>query len=355
MHITATRALLFILLTLPSYFWSSPACAQQISQQFDDQEKLKIQLSMDYFFNQTAVVHTEDVLFLLESDQPTQWFEKRVNYIIPNTQKLKTTFSNEDYSYPYPLELDSKELDLIQETQISMSLMSNLGAELYVQGKKKKKLLSIDLSSHFSDLDNLSVTSPRVGLVSISSQFFSKEFYISETGTGEADHISMIAFLIHEARHSDGHDKELGFPHTLCPESSDYSGLKVCDQSYNGAYGVSASVLLELTKECRDCSEIDSEVLKLMYFDFKQRIINDNAMTLEKKNQINDLQNELDHYYEKRYFAVRNSQNLNDRIALYEKVIFGLEQKIKILQNTELLNHTYWESSPEEIFLLDLE
>lgn len=355
MHITAIRALLFILLTFPSYFWSSASCAQQISQLFENQEKLKIQLSMDYFFNQTAPVHTKDVLFLLESDQPTQWFEKRVNYIIPNTESLKTSLSKEDYSYPYPLKVNLQKFNFIEETQISMALMSNVGAELYVQGKKKNKLLSVDLSSHFSQLDNLSITSPRVGLVSISSQYFSKEFNISETGLGEADHISMLAFLSHEARHSDGHDKELGFPHTLCPESSDYSGLKVCDQSYNGAYGVSAAILLELTQECRDCSEIDTEVLKLMYFDFKQRIINDNAMTVERKNQINDLQNELDHYYEKRYFAVRNSQNWNDKLALYEKIIFGLEQKIKILQNTDLLNHTYWESSPEEIFFVELD
>lgn len=349
---------LFMIMVILKFLGSNPVYAIQVSEQFNYTYQDKIDRSFEYFrglpFEEKNYQNSE-LEFLLEKETPKQWLLERVQYILPSghDKKLEYTLSKENYAYPNqlftaPIRSESH----VSSKKNAKSLMTNIGADLYEKGKHLSKLLSVNLKGHFSDLQELPIISPRVGLVSIAHDFFSEDLYISETGNREADLISMIAFLFHEARHSDGNGHELGFPHSTCPASSDYSGLKVCDQAYNGPYSISSMMLSEMRKDCVDCSETESEVLKLMYIDFQQRILNDNAMTLEKKEKINDLQNQVDLYSQQLYYKTKSESNRpSDKLQIerLENLIYTNQQKLKVLQNTKLLNHTYWSTTPETL------
>lgn len=363
MHNLIIRLSLFSFLVFQGLLWSSPAHAIKVSDSFSHPHAQRINESISAFFKYENFELNDELKLLLEGQRPQKWLEQRVKYVVPmfENRKWYYSLSKAEVLYPSALslvsenesDLDHRE-DKPQNNSRALPLMTNIGANLYEIGKKEGKLLTLDVHRYFTDFDNLTITSPRVGLIGVSPHYFTPELYISEEGDQVADTISLISFLFHEARHSDGKAEQLGFPHTLCPDSSDYAGLEVCDEAYNGAYGVSASILKELTKQCEDCTETESEVLMLMYFDFQQRILNNNAMTLEKKEEINDLQNALDTFYQELYYLRKESPSpeMYFQITLIENLVFNYTQRLKILQNTKLSNHTYWPTAPEKILLL---
>ncbi len=350
------RKALFFTTLFQALLWSTPTLAVTISEELNLLHKEKIERSLDFFFNHEHREFNNEIKFLLENELPQEWLTHRLKYIVPlrNRRNWEYTLSEDSYKYP---SIDHSRPNIEEEIPVeephsdnhSLALMSNVGANLYEIGKKSSKILTLDTRRYFSDIDSLEITSPRIGLIAISERYFSEDFYISDSGDQVADKISLLSFLFHEARHSDGNGKYLGFPHSICPPSSDYAGLKVCDEAYNGAYGISAQILKEYSSTCDSCSETEKEVLKLMYFDFEQRIINDNAMTLERKEEINDLQNKLDLFYEQLYYLKQegNSQSLQG--TLLRNLVFNHEERLKILQNTKRINRTYWSATPERL------
>lgn len=322
----AKRLTPFLILSLYLLLGQSALLAQQISEKFKYEDRTFTESTLLYLSEISVNEPWEDspkLQFLLESEPPKEWLEKRISYLIPEQK----TF----------------------ETSQMLPLMSNLGAKLYSDSKQRKETPLYSLEDHFLSLEDnkLVINSPRVGIVSVSQHYFSKENKISDTGDKEADYVSMLSLLFHEARHSDGNHESLGFSHTTCPESSDYVGLKVCDASYNGPYAISAEVLDHLISQCHSCSDVEKEVLQLMYFDFQGRIINDNAMTLKKKNEINDIQNQLDSLYEEKYYKNQAPVQNFVSILILKRKISILETRLNHLQNTELKNNTYWDPTPE--------
>ncbi len=354
MHRFKAKFTLFTFFLFQAFFWSPSIYAIRTSDLFAQDHYERIRSAIDNFLDLPQSNSSEEVAFLLENETPKKWLTDRIHYLLPKFEKAKWsyTLSEDVMVYPNSQLVISDHSNNENTPTSAKSLMSNLGANLYEIGKRKQKLLTLNLGHYFSEVEELPITSPRVGLVTISPYYFSEDLYVSETGDQLADSISLISFLFHEARHSDGSGKELGFPHSLCPDSSDYAGLQVCDQAYNGPYGISSLMLKELGQQCEDqCSEVESEVLKLMYFDFQQRIMNDNAMTLEKKEKINDIQNTLDLFYQELYYQKKNEEIDQLQVHLINNLIFSNEQKLKVLLNTELLNHTYWVTTPEKLIL----
>lgn len=353
-----TQIPLLITIAILNILGTGSAYAVRTSEQFNYDNRDKIDRSLEYFRDlpQSIADQNSQIDFLLEKEAPKQWLLDRVHYLIPTEpgKSLGFSLSKENYVYPnIDLTTDITHNETINrkkdEQKNAKTLMTNTGANLYEKGKRAQKLLSVNLGTHFSDLGVVPITSPRIGLISIAPYFFSEDLNISETGNREADLISVLAFLFHEARHSDGSAQELGFPHSKCPSSSDYAGLEVCDQAYNGPYAISSLILNELRKDCADCTEVESEVLRLMYIDFQQRILNDNAMTLEKKEKINDLQNQLDLFYQQLYYEKKSETVDKLQVKLLENLIYNNQEKLKVLKNTKLLNHTYWSTTPEAI------
>ncbi len=317
------KAPIYPIILLALFFWAGPCFALKVSLQFQEEEMNRIQIHLDDF---NEIHHQEnfgrEFYFLLSQESPSKWLSERVKILLP-------------YS---------------KDNQSNKELMSNYGANIYEKSKKLKVTSHVDLKEHAVGIDSVAVDSPRVGLIQISPHYFAKDILIGKNGPSIADSILFSAFLFHEARHSDGHDQHLGFPHSVCPQGSDYAGLMACDEAYNGSYGISAEFLKDSITSCESCNEEEKEVLRLIYFDFQQRINNDNAMTLEKKEQLNDYLNQLDNLYEELYFLKLADQSELKTFKLKTNIII-LEYKIKKLQDTSLRNNTFWDPSPEKVSL----
>ena len=314
---------IFALLLIPVLTWVRPSYALELSAQFSENEVARLQQFVDQFeYLHRDEIFGKEFTFLLSEERPSQWLAKRVNYLIPDTMGNTN------------------------------QLMTNYGAELYDKAKLTKKAIVLDVRDHYFEAQDIRVDSPRAGIIKVTPYFLDEDLFISENGQGVADSIIFSSLLFHEARHSDGHDEHVGFPHVLCPESSDYTGLLACDKSYNGPYGISAEFLKDSIKACNDCSEIDKEVLRLVYIDFQQRIINDNAMTLAKKEQLNNYLNLLDSLYEQKYYQDQGKldADFSDILRLRTR-IYLLKTKIEKLQDTTLRNNTFWDPAPEKLDL----
>jgi hypothetical protein len=349
---------LFIL-TFFCFFQKAAAQLEDVSEHFKSEESTQKIKDALFILNNIGKQDYQnnfqgELNFLLDNENPSTWLYKRASHFVPleKRNQITLTFSEEEYIYPNPVENVIQEINHNEEPHEKASLlMSNLGVEFYQLGKQKKKLVKAEFDNLYDShlMLNRFINSPRVGIIGISNQYFKPEFYISETGNQEADNIALLSFLFHEARHSDGEGKHLGFPHVLCPDYSDYAGLYACDKPFNGSYGIAAQLLNNFIPLCSSCNEKESEVLKLLAIDFEQRVINDNAMTLEKKNAINDDQNRLQDLYERKYFS-----DLESELSIYEQYdldnqIYLLEQRVKYLKNTESYNTTYWDSHFESI------
>ncbi len=200
------------------------------------------------------------------------WMQARVQYIIEENFSFETYGSTSDSPYVY------QNADVLPDGYAAQKastrdespkvMMANIGAAAYVMGKKAKVLLNLNVPG----IGSFSMTSPRTGLLQIGEGLF--------MGSGQkrqniVDDIFRAGILFHEARHSDGRGKTLGFLHAKCL-SGDYTGRLACDYSTNGPYTIGSTVMLALLKECRDtgkCTARSNAVLKAMYIDQASRTI----------------------------------------------------------------------------------
>jgi hypothetical protein len=149
-------------------------------------------------------------------------------------------------------------------------VMANLGSALYLGGKSAKFLLGVKLRG----IGRIPVTSPRVGIIQVGEGLFYDGFY----GDGVAKDSPIrkafrMSTFFHEARHSDGNAKSMGFLHALCPPGHDYENLNACDRNTNGPYTVGALMDEHLAKSCAGCSEAERETIRLMGLESRSRIL----------------------------------------------------------------------------------
>lgn len=206
------------------------------------------------------------------------WLSERVQYVVSSsfdwTSHISIAEMNYNYEFPSILPeviegFESKEeedIDLIPEDLDNITLMSNDGSALYIVGKIEKTLFSATIPGHGEVL----VTSPRVGILKNGN--FTPQF-----DSNRVEKLFTISTLFHEARHSDGNGKSLSFFHYICPEDHDYEGYPACDKSANGPYGIGAEFLKNITKACSRCSEVEKELLRLLYIDAKSRVLVDDS------------------------------------------------------------------------------
>lgn len=158
-----------------------------------------------------------------------------------------------------------------------MTVMSNVGAALYLGGKQKEVQYGLKVSRGFlRPSTKVDITSPRTGIIQIGEGLFAPGLTINkENPDALANSIFRLGTFFHEARHSDGHGKSLGFTHATCPKGHDYEGAPACDDNLNGPYTVGEHMMAEMSKACTDtnCSARDKELLKLMVIDSASRIL----------------------------------------------------------------------------------
>lgn len=155
-----------------------------------------------------------------------------------------------------------------------VTVMSNTGTQIYVRGKRTKNLLAVDIPG----IGAVTVTSPRTGIFKIGAGLFVP---VLQNGQSEdTDFISMgnslrrLAVYFHEARHSDGNGKSIGFLHAPCPaEKGVYAGSFACDRNQNGPYAIEGTFLRSTVDSCRACTRREKEALRNVYADKFNRLV----------------------------------------------------------------------------------
>lgn len=149
-------------------------------------------------------------------------------------------------------------------------VMSNMGSALYLGGKT----LGIVMGVRMKGIGRIPVTSPRTGVIMVGEGLFYDGYFGSDIPKDSPVRSGFrMATFFHEARHSDGNGKSLGFLHGLCPAGHDYAGLGACDRNLNGPYTVGALVQEHMAANCSSCSEREREALRVFALESRSRII----------------------------------------------------------------------------------
>lgn len=233
----------------------------------------------------------------LNPDTANLWLEERVKYVIEENalSKLRLTLSKvifvekENVTYPfqniipYSIEGQSKNESSEKNNDINdekdnegIVIMANVGTAIYMAGKSEKKVYGIKISRGiFKSDEKVIIDSPRSGVIQIGEGLFGRTFTVNkQSSEAVANSIHRLSIFFHEARHSDGHGKSLGFAHAICPVGHDFEGQPACDESLNGAYAVGSSMMVEMVRSCGDrCTEREKETMRLIILDNKNRIL----------------------------------------------------------------------------------
>jgi hypothetical protein len=195
------------------------------------------------------------------------WLKARVHFII------EEDFSSDwniigDFSFPNPgiTPVAVGGTDAIQ----TALMLTNFGSTKYLSEKK----LSTLISYYLPGIGDVSITSPRVGIIQIGSGFFNDDVLHARNISDErnARRTLQLALLFHEARHTDGHGEHLTFRHITCPDTHPFAGQEACDASLNGAYALEASFVNSIDRSCKTCSIREHEILRGAFFDLINRV-----------------------------------------------------------------------------------
>lgn len=213
------------------------------------------------------------------------WLEERVNYVIeenalsPLKLLLKKSIfvERENVNFPNPGILPhALATSHMSEEEEGIVVMSNIGAGLYMAGKAERKVYGMKISRGLlkSGL-KVAVESPRTGIIQIGEGLFAREVTVNNNNPDSiANSINRLGTFFHEARHSDGNAKSLGFAHVKCPAGHDMEGAYACDENLNGPYTVGAVMTAEMLKGCNDsCTEREKEILKIIILDSQGRVL----------------------------------------------------------------------------------
>lgn len=206
------------------------------------------------------------------------WIFNRVKYIIGESYQLRGRNIVKQAGHVFPATpLPPSLLDNTNQYARIM-IMSNVGASLYVMGKKEKKLTGIKLGGK-----TVFAPSPRVGIVQVGEGLFLERLLINKEPSSEANKIKRLGTIFHEARHGDGHSEHTGFIHNPCPPGHALSGFDACEASANGAYTLEAVATKTLLANCRTCSNEDKTKLEASIADGFSRVVLRSHLKTEKQ------------------------------------------------------------------------
>ncbi len=202
------------------------------------------------------------------------WLEERIKFIVSENLVIKDTkikVLSRSHSYQNPELLPDREESTIPPVGSLKMLAANIGTGLYHAGKRDGVLLGYQIGENFVQFD-----SPRVGVIQVGKYLFDRgDSVINRDPWAMANTIYRLFTLFHEARHSDGNGKSLGFMHAICPEGHERQGHSACDRNQNGPYQIGGLVLRNFAEACTWCTAGEKEKLRLAYLEsFKRTLPN---------------------------------------------------------------------------------
>jgi hypothetical protein len=217
------------------------------------------------------------------------WLGDRIHYLVGeefqiSAETLKILESHYNYPNATLLPVVERPSQVPGAAGSKMrTVMLNMTAAFYLAGKTQGSLLGAKING----IGVIPVTSPRVGILKIGEGLFSApgKYMQSFTPDSLARRNYRLATLFHEARHSDGNGKSMGFLHTICPEGHEFAGYSACDRNLNGPYTVGGLVGRATVESCKDCSPAEKDALKLATLDSFSRVIKNSKMDPEVARQ----------------------------------------------------------------------
>ncbi|MFN7454203.1 MAG: hypothetical protein ACK5RO_06035 [Pseudobdellovibrionaceae bacterium] len=230
-----------------------------------------------FLMESSLPVNNKEVMEILElSDSGalnlSSWLADRVKVMTDAKQKLGDG-AIRVLRFPEVWNMEpGRELSLGYSQSRSQVMMSNIGATIYQFGKRTGQVFSLFVSG----LGWISIESPRAGVVKIGDGYFAplKPQWGAESLSQRVARIFRLETLFHEARHSDGRGRHVGFSHVICPKGHTYEGQFACDSSNNGAYRVGALLTQQFRESCDNCSAEEKELLDFLYLDSRSRVLN---------------------------------------------------------------------------------
>ncbi len=229
-----------------------------------------------YLYTHTYTVKDADLLRIggvgkIDGPNLHNWLLNRVRFVVGESYVIENNLLEaKGFKFPEsPVPAPSTARDTSPRARGSVkTIMSNLGAMLYVTGKQNGKLLGVK----FDGLQ-LMMTSPRQGLLKVGEGLFLARTQLNKDLNAEMNSLFRLGTLFHEARHSDGNAESTGFMHAVCPANHPYSGFAACETSGNGSYTIGATSLRQFTQNCTTCTEDEKSFLELSILDSFSRVL----------------------------------------------------------------------------------
>lgn len=349
-----------ILFSLSSLFLSAHAFELTFSRGVPKEQKQKlindIEVLKNFHFREAPDQESLKLLDVknLETATMVKWLSDRVQYIVEekDIEKFRLRASREDFVYPYPGQVPQIEIPsrLAANDDQGITVMSNIGTAFYFIGKLSDELLRLKLRVSFFKSEKIDITSPRVGILQIGEGLFLPKLdFNRENPQALSNSINRLSTLFHEARHSDGHGTHLGFFHAPCPSTHPYAGQAACDKNLNGPYAIGAQMLKEFAKNCSDCTEEETEQMKLSFLDSRSRIITETVkpiLTTEQQKLLDRIDEALKVLMDK-----LTSDISDDQAQLLLIEFFGLSQQREALiaqaPSVEVIASPFLDPKPE--------
>lgn len=221
----------------------------------------------------------------LNPENLKRWLSERSRYIVSENFQYAASVKvvSPNFIYPNADLLPYREVPPTPKKEADrnqgkvVTIMTNMGAYIYIQGKKAKNLLSAELPG----LGAINILSPRIGIFKVGEGLFNPLFQNDENDyTSFADSIKRLAVYFHEARHSDGNGKSLAFSHSPCPENKGaLAGRYGCDRNQNGPYTIEGTFLRSAVDSCRECNRREKEALRNIYVDKFNRVLTEGIIS----------------------------------------------------------------------------
>jgi hypothetical protein len=321
----------------------SPAPAM-VSFQYDNTipqnqtDQLKADLA--YLSTHDAPMADPQMLTIMGIAKPTAvelsaWLAARAHYIVG--ENFDPDANGKIIQANYPFQNQNILPDILNPSPLAMgdtnvqTVMLNVGGGIYLESKLNDVLMSETIPG----VGDVVVSSPRVGIVQIGEGLFTDAVNPAQNLDAKYVSISHLSTLFHEAHHSDGNGKSLGFLHATCPDGV-YAGRAACDNNLNGPYLVGALVGRAMTESCADCTEADKEVLRIQYLDSFSRQLKSapSASTQDQITQVQDLVSGCDHMVSAGITELGGCATLRAELA-------------KLLDPANFVTATVWDSTPE--------
>lgn len=148
------------------------------------------------------------------------------------------------------------------------TVMTNVGAAVYLQGKQNSVLYSMSVAGQ-----QLTVNSPRVNVEQIGPGLFQSKTLQDSPIDSMANACLRGSTIYHEGGHSNGNGKNAGFPHAMC-NSGSYSGYYACENNLNGPYVIGRVFLTQCYYACakQGCTPQELDELTTFIADLVSRV-----------------------------------------------------------------------------------